>query len=289
MKSSFKFDFDLSKGGIKIGNLPIEADSIYNFISVVIKIAIICGIMYLSIKIGNKIINRFVKKQRNLKFSLDDKKATTVGTILNSILRYTVYFVGIFSIIEILFGRIGSIFAGLGGAAIGLGAKDLIKDVISGFFILFEDQFSVGDYITVEDKSGIVDTIELRITKLKDFNGDLHIIPNGLINTVTNHAKNNIRFKVEINVAYEVDIEEAINTINKVCLEYAKERKDIVVEQPSVYGITSLGNNGISIVVYGRTTPMNQWTAEIELRKRILIELKNENIEIPYNKFQIIK
>ncbi|MDS1004890.1 mechanosensitive ion channel family protein [Clostridium sporogenes] len=289
MKSSFKFDFDLSKGGIKIGNLPIQTDSIYNFISVVIKIAIICGIMYLSIKIGNKIINRFVKKQRNLKFSLDDKKATTVGTILNSILRYTVYFVGIFAIIEILFGRIGSIFAGLGGAAIGLGAKDLIKDVISGFFILFEDQFSVGDYITVEDKSGIVDTIELRVTKLKDFNGDLHIIPNGLINTVTNHAKNNIRFKVEINVAYEVDIEEAINTINKVCLEYAKERKDIVVEQPSVYGITSLGNNGISIVVYGRTTPMNQWTAEIELRKRILIELKNENIEIPYNKFQIIK
>ncbi|AVQ40438.1 mechanosensitive ion channel protein [Clostridium botulinum] len=289
MKSSFNFDFDLSKGGIKIGNLLIEADSIYNFISVVIKIAIICVIMYLSIKIGNKIINRFVKKQRNLKFSLDDKKATTVGTILNSILRYTVYFVGIFAIIEILFGRIGSIFAGLGGAAIGLGAKDLIKDVISGFFILFEDQFSVGDYITVEDKSGIVDTIELRVTKLKDFNGDLHIIPNGLINKVTNHAKNNIRFKIEINVAYEVDIEEAINTINKVCLEYAKERKDIVVEQPGVYGITSLGNNGISIVVYGRTTPMNQWTAEIELRKRILIELKNENIEIPYNKFQIIK
>ncbi|MGO5073735.1 mechanosensitive ion channel family protein [Clostridium sporogenes] len=289
MKSSFNFDFDLSKGGIKIGNLLIETDSIYNFISVGIKIAIICAIMYLSIKIGNKIINRFVKKQRNLKFSLDDKKATTVGTILNSILRYTVYFVGIFAIIEILFGRIGSIFAGLGGAAIGLGAKDLIKDVISGFFILFEDQFSVGDYITVEDKSGIVDTIELRVTKLKDFNGDLHIIPNGLINKVTNHAKNNIRFKIEINVAYEVDVEEAINTINKVCLEYAKERKDIIVEQPAVYGITSLGVNGISIVVYGRTTPMNQWTAEIELRKRILIELKNENIEIPYNKFQIIK
>ncbi|NFE80124.1 mechanosensitive ion channel family protein [Clostridium sporogenes] len=289
MKSSFNFDFDLSKGGIKIGNLPIEADSIYNFISVVIKIAIICAIMYLSIKIGNKIINRFVKKQRNLKFSLDDKKATTVGTILNSILRYTVYFVGIFAIIEILFGRIGSIFAGLGGAAIGLGAKDLIKDVISGFFILFEDQFSVGDYITVEDKSGIVDTIELRVTKLKDFNGDLHIIPNGLINKVTNHAKNNIRFKIEINVAYEVDIEEAINTINKVCLEYGEERKDIIVEQPAVYGITSLGVNGISIVIYGRTTPMNQWTAEIELRKRILIELINKNIEIPYNKFQIIK
>ncbi|KOR26435.1 mechanosensitive ion channel family protein [Clostridium sp. L74] len=289
MKSSFNFDFDLSKGGIKIGNIPIDTEDIYNICSKFIKIGIIFILMYVSIKIGNKIINRFVKKQKTLKFSLDDKKATTVGTILNSILRYTVYFVGIFAIIEILFGRIGSIFAGLGGAAIGLGAKDLIKDVISGFFILFEDQFSVGDYITVEDKSGIVDTIELRVTKLKDFNGDLHIIPNGLINTVTNHAKNNIRFKVEINVAYEVDIEEAINTINKVCLEYAKERKDIVVEQPSVYGITSLGNNGISIVVYGRTTPMNQWTAEIELRKRILIELKNENIEIPYNKFQIIK
>ncbi len=254
MKSLFKFDFDLSKGGIKIGDLPIESDSIYNFISVAIRIAIICGIMYLSIKIGNKIINRFVKKQRNLKFSLDDKKATTVGTVLNSILRYTVYFVGIFAIIEILFGRIGSIFAGLGGAAIGLGAKDLIKDVISGFFILFEDQFSVGDYITVEDKSGIVDTIELRVTKLRDFNGDLHIIPNGLINKVTNHAKNDIRFKIEINIAYEEDIEEVINKINKVCLKYGEERSDIISQQPEVYGITALGDNGINIVVYGKTT-----------------------------------
>ncbi|MCR1934944.1 mechanosensitive ion channel family protein [Clostridium tepidum] len=289
MKSLFKFDFDLSKGGIKIGDLPIESDSIYNFISVAIRIAIICGIMYLSIKIGNKIINRFVKKQRNLKFSLDDKKATTVGTVLNSILRYTVYFVGIFAIIEILFGRIGSIFAGLGGAAIGLGAKDLIKDVISGFFILFEDQFSVGDYITVEDKSGIVDTIELRVTKLRDFNGDLHIIPNGLINKVTNHAKNDIRFKIEINIAYEEDIEEVINKINKVCLKYGEERSDIISQQPEVYGITALGDNGINIVVYGKTTPMNQWTAEIELRKKILLELKNENVEIPYNKLQIIK
>lgn len=245
--------------------------------------------MYASIKIGNKIINRFVKKQKTLKFSLDDKKATTVGTILNSILRYTVYFLGVFAIIEILFGRIGSIFAGLGGAVIGLGAKDLIKDVISGFFILFEDQFSVGDYITVEDKSGIVDTIELRVTKLRDFNGDLHIIPNGLINKVTNHAKNDIRFKIEISVAYEEDIEEVINKINKVCLKYAEERKDIISEKPEVYGITSLGANGINIVVYGKTTSMNQWTAEIELRKKILLELKNQNIEIPYNKLQIIK
>ncbi|WP_251862181.1 mechanosensitive ion channel family protein [Clostridium sp. Marseille-Q2269] len=287
MKSAFEFGLDLLKGGIKIGN--ISSDSIYIFISKIIKIAIIFVLMYVAIKVGNKIIDRFVKKQSNLKFSLDDKKATTVGTILNSVLRYAVYFIGIFSIIEILFGRIGSIFAGLGGAAIGLGAKDIIKDVISGFFILFEDQFSVGDYITVENKSGIVDTIELRVTKLRDFNGDLHIIPNGLIDKVTNHAKNDIRFKIEVSVSYEADVEEAINEINKVCSQYAKEREDIIVEEPSVYGITSLGNNGITIVVYGKTTPMNQWTAEIELRKKILIQLKNHNIEIPYNKLQIIK
>ncbi|EJO5348128.1 mechanosensitive ion channel family protein [Clostridium botulinum] len=287
MKSLFKFDFDLSKGGIKIGNL--SSDSIYEFLSTIFHILIIFIVMYLSIKIGNKIINRFVRKQKRLKFSLDDKKATTVGTILNSILRYTVYFVGGFSVIELLFGRIGSIFAGLGGAAIGLGAKDLIKDVISGFFILFEDQYSVGDYITVEEKSGIVDTIELRVTKLRDFNGDMHIVPNGLITKVTNHAKNNIRFKIEVSVAYEENIENAINKINKVCLQYANERKDIIAEQPSVYGVTALEESGVNIVVYGRTTPMNQWAAEVELRKKILIELKNENIEIPYNKLEIIK
>lgn len=286
---SLNFKFDLFNEGIRIGNIVIKPEMIENFISSIIKIIFILILMFIFIKVGNGIITRFVKRQRKMKYSLDEKKALTIGTILKSLLKYSVYFFGIVSIFEVIFGGVGSVFAGVGGVALGFGAQNLIKDVISGFFILFEEQFSVGDYISIEDKSGIVDKIELRVTRLIDFNGDIHIIPNGLITKVTNHTKGNIRFKVDINIAYEENIDKAISIINSVCEKFKMENSDIIAEGPKVYGVTSLGNSGVGVTIYGKTTPMNQWSAEVNLRKNILNKLKEENIEIPYNKLNIIK
>ncbi|NEZ47872.1 mechanosensitive ion channel family protein [Clostridium niameyense] len=286
---SLNFKFDLFNEGIRIGNIVIKPKMIENFISSIIKIIFILVLMFIFIKVGNGIITRFVKRQRKMKYSLDEKKALTIGTILKSLLKYSVYFFGIVSIFEVIFGGVGSVFAGVGGVALGFGAQNLIKDVISGFFILFEEQFSVGDYISIDDKSGVVDKIELRVTRLRDFNGDIHIIPNGLITKVTNHTKGNIRFKVEINIAYEENIDKAISIINSACDRFKIENSDIIVEGPKVYGVTSLGSSGVGVTIYGKTTPMNQWSAEVNLRKNILNKLKEENIEIPYNKLNIIK
>lgn len=291
LTSLFKFNIDLEKGIMQVGNFSIGKENIYSFTLVIIKVIIALVTMYLVIKIGSKIINRYVLKQKNFKFSLDDKKAKTVGAILNSILRYSVYFFGVFSIIATISPKIGMTsitFAGIGGVAVGFGAQSLIKDVINGFFILFEDQFTVGDYINIDDKGGIVESLELRVTKIRDFNGDLHIIPNGLITKVTNHSRGNIRIMVEVDIAYDEDLDNAIGVISNLCEKF-KDENECVTEGPAVLGVSAFREGGLSIKVVGKTKPMMQWDAEMKLRKEIREALKGANISINYPKLKIIK
>lgn len=291
LTSLLKFNVDLDKGVVQIGNFIIGKEDIYGLVIVMAKIIIALITMYLVIKIGDKIINRYVSKQKNFKFSLDDKKAKTVGAILKSILRYSVYFFGIFSIIATISPKIGMTsltFAGIGGVAVGFGAQSLIKDIINGFFILFEDQFAVGDYINIDDKGGIVESLELRVTKIRDFNGDLHIIPNGLITKVTNHSRGNIRIMVEVDIAYDEDLDNAIEVISNLCKKF-KDENECVTEGPSVLGVSAFREGGISIKIAGKTKPMMQWDTEMKLRKEIREALKNANISINYPKVRIVK
>lgn len=284
----FTLNFDLDKDGIRIGNFDLDKQSIYNSGMNIVKVIVILVFMYLIIKIGNGIINRYVSKQKNFKFSLDDKKAKTVGAVLKSILRYSVYFFGVFSIIEVLFNKIGLTFAGIGGVALGFGAQSLIKDVINGFFILFEDQFTVGDYINVDDKGGIVESMELRVTKIRDFNGDLHIIPNGLITKVTNHSRGNIRIMVDIDISHDEDLDRAIKIISDLCDRF-KAENECITEGPKVLGISALKEDRITIRVAGKSKPMTQWDAEMKLRKEIRDVLNSANIKVPYAKVKVVK
>lgn len=276
-----------NESGIKIANFTISQESIYNTLVKFLKVIIILILMYISIKIGNGIINRFISRQKKLKFSLDDRKAKTVGEVLKSILKYSVYFFGIFTIIEIVFGKIGSIFAGLGGVAIGLGAQNLIKDIINGFFILFEDQFSVGDYVSIEDRDGIVEGIELRVTKIRDFNGDLHIIPNGIIKLVTNHSRGNMRVLLDINISYDENIDKAIGVITDKCKKFKNENNN-VVEGPRVLGMSKISEDGITVRVFAKVKPMTQWDTEMKLRREIKNSLDESKIKMAYKRVEVI-
>ena len=166
-------------------------------------------------KIGNKLIEKAVIIKKS-KFR--QKNSNTVAAILKSVLKYAVYFLGVTTILCIFFKNITLTFAGIGGVALGLGAQNLIKDVINGFFILFEDQYSVGDYITIEGESGVVESIELRITRIRDFR---HIIPNGSITNVTNRSRG-MRFVVEVDIAYEEDAYGAMDVLREACNEFKK-------------------------------------------------------------------
>lgn len=250
-----------------------------------IKVILILIFMTVIIKVATSLIDKFVSKQKNMRISFDEKKANTLGELLKSIVKYSVYFIGVMSILNTVFGTISITFAGIGGVAIGLGTQNLIKDIINGFFIIFEDQFAVGDYINIGDKGGIVESIGLRLTKIKDFNGDIHIIPNGSIAVITNHSRADMRILVDIEIAHEEDVDKVIDVLQSTCSEI--EGHEDIVEAPSVIGITSIKEAGFVIRIAGKAKPMTQWDIENLLRKKIKKSLDDNNIQISYPKRKI--
>ena len=277
------------QSGINFFGITISAETIASVIFKIIMIVIIFILMMIAIRIANKFIDSMVKNQieSNHKFSMDEKKAKTIGILLKSLVKYSVYFLGITSMLSIVFGAISWAFASVGGVAVGLGAQSFIKDMINGIFILFEEQYSVGDYVTIDNSKGIVKAIGLRTTELRDFNGDIYIIPNGSIQVIVNHSKGDMRVLVDIGIAYEADIELAISVINEVCSQYNQENPNITTPI-EVLGVTALNDSNVNIRVIGETKPMKQWEAERELMKRIKLEFDKRGIEIPYNKVQVI-
>ncbi|MDU1403604.1 mechanosensitive ion channel family protein [Clostridium sp.] len=283
----------LDKTELEIGKVIISLEDFEVVFNKGIKIISIVIIMYLSIKIGKYLIKKAVDKQvkSNAALSLDPQRAKTLGGVMKSILKYSVYFLGITSILSVLFGGISFTFASISGVALGLGSQSLIKDFINGFFILFEDQFGIGDYVTIGNFSGIVQTIGIRTTIIKDFTGDIHSIPNCMISEVTNHSRGNTRFIVDVDIAYEEDIDNAINAINAIkecCDKFQKEHEDFINEPIEVLGVSALAASSVTIRTVGRTKPLTQWKMENELRKAIKITLDENGVEIPYPKTQLI-
>ena len=280
---------DWSKSQITIANIPIDLHNVYKYIFKFILVIIIFTVMCLIIKIGNKLIDKIMNRQAesNMRFSMDKKKAITLNAVLKSILKYSVYFIGVLSIMSMFFSGISVTFAGIGGAALGFGAKDLISDLINGVFILFEDQFGVGDYVTLGNYNGIVESIGIRSTVLKDFSGDVHSIPNGSIITVTNHSKNNMRVMIDIDIAYEESIDEATEVIDKLCEDFSKFNDDIT-DVPRVIGVQALKDSSVTLRILGASKPMKQWSIERSLRKLIKLTLDEKGIEIPYPKTELI-
>lgn len=273
-----------------IWKIVIKLEDIETIINKGLKIIAIIIIMYASVKIGQYIIKKIVDNQvkSNAALSLDPQRAKTLGGVMKSILKYSVYFLGITTILSVLFGGISFTFASIGGVALGLGAQSLIKDFINGFFILFEDQFRVGDYITIGKLSGIVQTIGIRTTVVKDLNGDVHSIPNGSISEITNHSRSSMRFIVDVDIAYEENIDNAINAIKECCERFQKENEEFIKEPIEVIGVSALAASSVTIRIVGRTKPLTQSKMENALRKEIKVTLDKEGIEIPYPKTQLI-
>jgi len=253
----------------------------------------VIGIIIVSVfiaKIGSYFIRKIFEKQKEFKYSLDSKRLDTMSTILVSLFRYMTYLVAAVVILSDVF-NLKSVLAaaGIGGIAIGLGAQSLIKDVISGFFILMEDQFVIGDMITIESMTGTVEEMELRVTKLRNINGDLYIIPNGEIKKVTNHTRGNKAVVVDIPVAYSADINKVFDLASKVCSDVACEFNTIV-EEPRVLGITDLGKDSMNLRIFAKTLPNEQW--EVERRVRLLIKEEFGRAGIEFferNKIQLEK
>jgi moderate conductance mechanosensitive channel len=243
---------------------------------VLIDIGKILGISilaFLIIKIGSFAIKKLFEKRKAIKYALNSKKLDTMASLMTSILKYSIYIIAIVIILSDVF-EMKSILAaaGIGGVAIGFGAQSLIKDIISGFFIVMEDQFAVGDIITIDGMNGTVEDLELRVTRLRNFSGDLFIIPNGEIKKVTNHTRGNKGVIVDIPLVYGTDINKVFEIAGEVCVKISNTYKTIV-EAPKVLGITELGKDTLNLRITAKTLQSEQGEVERAMRKLIAEEL----------------
>lgn len=213
------------------------------------------------------------------------RRGHTVAQLVRSLGRIIILLLaGLFTVGQFL--SIGPLLAASSvvGLAISFGAQSLVKDFIAGFFILFENQFDVGDVIDVAGKSGSVERMTLRITVLRDLRGAVHIIPNGQITTVSNRTRSWSRAVVEVGVGYGTDIDQVIEVfqdeLEKFCSEPAWTHR--LVGSAEVVGVEQLGEHAVVIRTLIRTAPGAQWDVEREFRRRIKNRLDREGIEIPF-------
>lgn len=247
---------------------------------------LIIAVLHLLHKFTIRLVNKFFNKTRNYK--IDNKRLVTLNSISLSCLKYLFYFLIATTLIGIWGGSssIQSItvaIAGIGGVAIGFGGQSLVKDVITGIFILLENQIAVGDIIqvTTENIMGTVEDIGIRTTQIRNFNGDLHIIPNGQISIVTNMTRGFKRALVEISVGYEENIQHIINILDDEMIKVYDKIQGLH-EVPNVQGITEFAESAIIIRIAAECDINEIYSIEREIRKYVKIRFDNEHISMPY-------
>ncbi|MEX2282019.1 MAG: mechanosensitive ion channel family protein [Gemmatimonadota bacterium] len=215
---------------------------------------------------------------------LRQQRAQTLGGLLENVaLVVIVTFTGL--TILGTFMPIGPLLAGVSvvGLAVSFGAQSLVKDIITGTFILFEGQFGIGDVIRIGDTAGAVEKLTLRTTTLRDFEGVVHIIPNGEIKLVSNLTKSWSRTVVDIMVDYREDVDRAIDVLKRLGTEFENDPDwgPLLLEEPEVLGIQKLDTIGLQIRMQTKTLPLKQWEVGRELRRRIKKAFDAEGIGVP--------
>ncbi|MBI3070052.1 MAG: mechanosensitive ion channel family protein [Candidatus Levybacteria bacterium] len=174
--------------------------------------------------------------------------------------------------------------AGIAGLAFGFGGQYLIRDLISGLFIIMENQYRVGDVVCFDKTCGLVEDITLRMTTLRDLDGTVHHIPHGEVTKVSNLTKYYARVNLNIGISYNSNLEKVIKVVNRVGSDLAqdKEWKDLIIKAPQFLRVDDFADSAIIIKILGETKPIKQWDVTGELRKRLKIAFDKEGIEIPF-------
>ena len=214
------------------------------------------------------------------------QRAKTIGSLLDSVASFVIWIIAALMVLGELAINIGPLIAGAGivGIAFGFGAQNLVRDFLSGIFMLIEDQYGVGDIIDVGPATGTVENISLRTTRLRDVNGIVWHVPNGQISRVGNKSQQWSRALIDVDVAYDTDLERASAVIKEVAdgLHDDATFGLMILEDPEVWGVERLGADGVSIRLVVKTTPADQFKVARELRARIKAAFDRAGIEIPF-------
>jgi small conductance mechanosensitive channel len=213
------------------------------------------------------------------------QRAETVGAVLRSIVSIIVWTIAIFTALEVLGVSLGPLLAtaGVAGIAIAFGAQSLVKDFLTGMFMLVEDQFAVGDVVDLGVATGTVEGISLRTTRLRDVDGVVWHVPNGTILRVGNKSQQWSRAVVDIPVAYEADLAQATDVIREVAeaLSHDEQYQDSILAEPNVLGVESMAPGRVLIRVVIRTEPQEEMRVGRELRLRVKAALEAAGIAAP--------
>jgi moderate conductance mechanosensitive channel len=231
-------------------------------------------------------LEKIVPEKDPLQATEAKKRAQTLGKILRHALLFILFFVALLMILGELGIQLGPLLAtaGIGAVAIGFGAQSVVRDVISGFFIILENQYRIGDAVKVAGVSGLVESVSLRATVLRDLEGSVHIIPNGEIKVVSNLSKEWSRSVLDIGISYREDVDQVIAILSQVGKELEAEEgyKSAILEPPQILGVERFGESELVIRMMVKTVPLKQWEVGRELRKRIKKRFDEKGIETPY-------
>jgi small-conductance mechanosensitive channel len=256
---------------------------------------IIIFITYLMLKLRLTLVNKIFDRSTH-----DINKANTLRSMLLSATRYVIYIVAVLTLLAVFEVNITPLLASAGivGLAVGFGAQNLVKDIITGFFIMFENQFHVGDFIEVNDQvSGTVEELGLRMTTIREWSGKKFYIANSEIKTVKNYNRGHLRIVVAVAVPFEEDLHSVFNTLEDVCRNITGAHADKLiklengsfVEAPQVYGITDINKDerGVEFTLTAVVKPAHYWFLGREFRRLILEYFQAAGISLAYPQLNI--
>lgn len=255
-----------------------------------VKVVFIVVLAYLMNVVIGRIIVRTVRiavvRDENTSPESELKREDTLIHIFKGALRVILIVLAVLMILQEFGLKIGPILAGAGivGVAVGFGGQYLIKDVITGLFMILENQYRIGDVVNIDGTGGVVQDITLRKTTLRDMDGTVHHINHGSIVLVSNLSKDFARVNLEIGVAYDTDLEHLIKVIDSTGMELAEDPffKQSIISPPKFLRVQEFADSAIIVKILGDTRPLKQWEVAGELRKRLKIAFDREGIEIPF-------
>ncbi len=217
---------------------------------------------------------------------MHEQRVRTLSGLLRSVGIGFIVVVGLFMLLRAVGLDIGPLLAGAGviGLAISFGAQSLVKDVLSGLFILFENQFGVGDVVRIKDVAGRVERMTLRIVVMRDLHGVVHVVPNGEITQVSNLTRAFSRAVLEIRIPFHEDVDRVLGILRSIGAGLWEDPawRPLLTEEVTVPGIESFGDSAVNVRVIATTVPLTQWDVARELRLRIKRRFDAEGIQMPY-------
>jgi moderate conductance mechanosensitive channel len=260
-----------------------------------VEVAIIIAVSFVVYRGVKLLVKRLVAIKINeedpLVRRMREQRAQTLGGLFTNVALVFVVTITLLTVLSV-FINIGPLLASVSvvGLAISFGAQSLVKDIISGTFILIEGQFGIGDVIQIGTTGGLVEKMTLRTTVLRDLNGAVHIIPNGEIKQVSNLTKSWSRAVIDVSIAYAEDVDRLIAMLRDTAVKFEKEPDwaPLLLESPEVLGVENFTETGVTVRMIAKTLPLKQWEVSRELRRRIKKRLDEEGIQLPQSRVKMI-